>query len=71
MGKESTKEQSLDALLLLLILCSLQGAQADLLAAGVLQQILGGDPQSSVKWGSNTISRYATRWQGLHVYVVD
>lgn len=36
---------------------SLLGAQADLLAAGVLQELLGAEPQGYVKWGSNTCAR--------------
>lgn len=33
---------------------STRGAQTDLLAAGVLQQMLGAELQGSIKWGSNT-----------------
>lgn len=40
------------------VFLSLKGAQADLLAAGVLQHLLGAEPQGYIKWGSNTCARY-------------
>ena len=35
---------------------SIKDSQTDLLAAGVLQHILGAEPQGYIKWGSNTSS---------------
>lgn len=43
-------------LLLLFFLLSSKGAQADLLAAGILQHILGAEPCGYIKWGSNSSS---------------
>ena len=40
-------------------LCSLTGAQGDLLAAGVLQHVLGAEPRGYLKWGSTPSGRYA------------
>ena len=41
-----------------MFLCSLTGAQGDLLAAGVLQHVLGAEPRGYLKWGSTPSGRY-------------
>lgn len=52
--------------------CSFTGAQSDLLAAGVLQHLLGAAPLGYVKWGSNSAaSRYRSPLQLLTLIILS